>query len=410
MMQVSAHHRNAASRTAVLCIGAFLLPALAQAADKSSSHWIASWASSPWTTKLDQPAGNSTFRNVVHISLGGSAIRIALTNEWGRTPLVVGTAHVALSAGAGKLQPGSDHALTFAGQPGVTIPSGSYILSDPIAMPVASLANLAISVYLPEQTIAVPTCHPMAIANNLTVSGDATTLPALESARTYPSNCFVKSVEVVAGDDAATVVAFGDSITDGAHSTLDANRRWPDVLAARLQAEKRTSHLAVINQGFGGNRVLYDGSGPSALARFDRDVLAQPGAKYLILLEGINDIGQMSRADSPEANLTPQQLIFGYVQLVIRAHQHGLKVFGATILPTGGAHSNTPQGESVRQAFNTWLRTAGVVDGVIDFDQAVRDPASPRQILTPYDSDDRVHPSDNGYKVMGDAIDLKLFY
>jgi len=308
------------------------------------------------------------------------------------------------------VQPGSDHALTFAGQPGVMIPSGSYILSDPIAMPVASMADLAISVYLPEQVIAVPTCHPMAIANNFILSGDATVQPELSSALTYTSNCFVKSVDVVAADDAATIVAFGDSITDGARSTLDANRRWPDVLAARLQADKRTAHLAVINQGFGGNRILYDGSGPSALARFDRDVLAQPGAKYVILLEGINDIGQMSRPDSPEERLTAQQLIFGYAQLVIRAHQHGLKVFGATITPTGGAHSNTPQGEAVRQAFNSWIRTAGVVDGVIDFDQAVRDPASPIQMLTPYVTDDHVHPSDSGYKVMGEAIDLKLFY
>jgi lysophospholipase L1-like esterase len=396
-------------RVAVLA-GTLLLPALAQAADKSGSRWVASWASSPWTTKLDRPAGNSTFRNIVHISLGGNTIRIALTNEWGRTPLVVGAAHVALSAGAGKVQPGSDHALTFAGQPGVMIPSGSYILSDPIAMPVASMADLAISVYLPEQVIAVPTCHPMAIANNFILSGDATVQPELSSALTYTSNCFVKSVDVVAADDAATIVAFGDSITDGARSTLDANRRWPDVLAARLQADKRTAHLAVINQGFGGNRILYDGSGPSALARFDRDVLAQPGAKYVILLEGINDIGQMSRPDSPEERLTAQQLIFGYAQLVIRAHQHGLKVFGATITPTGGAHSNTPQGEAVRQAFNSWIRTAGVVDGVIDFDQAVRDPASPIQMLTPYVTDDHVHPSDSGYKVMGEAIDLKLFY
>jgi lysophospholipase L1-like esterase len=232
----------------------------------------------------------------------------------------------------------------------------------------------------------------------------------LEHAHTYSSDCFIKSVEVSADEKAATVVAFGDSITDGAYSTLDANLRWPDVLATRLHADKHTAHLAVVNQGFGGNRILYDGSGPSALARFDRDVLAQPGVRYVILLEGINDIGQMSRPDSPEAQLTPQELIFGYAQLIIRAHQHGIKVFGATITPNEGVHSATPQGEKVREAFNTWLRTGGVADGVIDFDKAVQDPANPRRLLALYDSGDHIHPSDAGYKAMGQAIDLKLFY
>ena len=394
----------------IVLLGTLAIPAISQTQDKNQPHWIATWAGSPWTTRLETSPGYSTFRNVVHVSLGGNAVRVVLTNEWGRTPLKIGSAHLALNAGNGKIQPGTDHALTFAGQPNVTVPSGSYILSDPIPMPVGSMADLAISVYLPEQTIDIPTCHPMAITNNYIVTGDATAQTELERAHSYPSNCFIKSIEVTADEKAGTIVAFGDSITDGAYSTPDANLRWPDVLAARLQADKHTANLAVINQGFGGNRILYDGSGPSALARFDRDVLAQPGVRYVILLEGINDIGQMSRPDSPESQLTPQELIFGYAQLIIRAHQHGIRVFGATITPNEGVHSATPQGEKVREAFNTWLRTSGIVDGVIDFEKAVQDPANPRRLLTSYDSGDHIHPSDAGYKVMGQAIDLKLFY
>lgn len=394
----------------IILIGALALSGFSRAKEIIQPHWIATWTGSPWTTRLEQSASNSTFRNVVHISLGGNAVRVMLTNEWGRASLKVGAAHLALSAGEGKIQPNTDHALTFAGQPNVTIPSGSYLLSDPIPMPVDSQADLAISIYLPEQTVDIPTCHPMAIAKNYIVSNDVTAQTELEHAHTYSSNCFIKSVEVSADEKAATVVAFGDSITDGAYSTSDANLRWPDVLATRLQADKHTAHLAVVNQGFGGNRILYDGSGPSALARFDRDVLAQPGVRYVILLEGINDIGQMSRPDSPEAQLTPQELIFGYAQLIIRAHQHGIKVFGATITPNEGVHSATPQGEKVREAFNTWLRTGGVADGVIDFDKAVQDPANPRRLLAFYDSGDHIHPSDAGYKAMGQAIDLKLFY
>jgi len=394
----------------LLLLGLSLLSTVAGAADKNAPRWIGTWTTSAWTTRLDQPAGNSTFRNIVHISLGGDSIRVALTNEYGRTPLMIGTAHVALSAGGGKIQPGSDHPLTFAGRAGVMIPSGSFVLSDPVPMPAPALSDLAISVYLPDQTIAVPTCHPLALSTNFIVTGDVTAQPSLDNPHTYTSNCFVKSVYVIAPDNAASIVTLGDSITDGARSVPDANHRWPDYLAARLHQDKHTAHLAVLNQGFGGNRILYDGSGPSAMARFDRDVLAQPGVKYLILLEGINDIGQMSRPDSPERGLTAEDLIFGYAQMIIRAHQHGIKVFGATITSNEGVRSATPQGEKVRTAFNQWLRTAGVVDGVIDFDRAVQDPAHPTQLLKDNDSGDHIHPNDTGYKTMADSIDLRLFY
>jgi lysophospholipase L1-like esterase len=394
----------------LLLLGAVFFSQVANAADRDNSRWIGTWSAAEWTTKLEQPAGNSTFRNVVHISLGGRAIRVAFTNEFGRTPLMVGAAHVALSAGGGTIQPASDHVLTFGGRTGVMVPSGSSVLSDPVPMPVPDLADLAISVYLPGQDIAVPTCHPLAIATNYIANGDATAQAAFAKSQTYTSNCFVKTVQVLAAENAASIIAFGDSITDGARSVPDTNHRWPDYLAARLHADKHTANLSVLNEGFGGNRILYDGSGASAMARFDRDVLAQPGVKYLVILEGINDIGQMSRPGTPEHELTAEDLIFGFVQMVIRAHQHGIKVYGATLTPNEGVPSATPQGEKVREAYNNWIRTAGVVDGVLDFDKAVQNPASPKQLLQNNDSGDHLHPNDNGYKAMADSIDLKMFY
>jgi lysophospholipase L1-like esterase len=378
--------------------------------DKTSTDWVGTWAASPMTIRLDQPAGNSTFRNIVHISLGGDTLRVTLTNEFGTTPLQVGAVHIALSAGDGKTQPNTDHALTFGGRPSVMVPAGALVISDPIAMPAAAMADLAISVYLPEQPIATPTCHALGSSTNYIATGDATAQPALDNAKSYTSWCFVKNVDVRAGEKSAAIVTLGDSITDGAHSTPDANHRWPDYLAARLQADKKTAHIAVLNQGISGNRILYDGAGPNALSRFDRDVLAQPGVKYLIILEGINDIGRIAKPSDPEGNLTADDLIFAFTQMVTRAHQHGIKVYGATLTPYLGAGYATPRGEEVREAYNNWIRTGGIVDGVIDFDKATQDPQKPTTFSATSDSGDHLHPGDAGYKAMADSIDLKLFH
>jgi len=242
--------------------------------------------------------------------------------------------------------------------------------------------------------------------------GNASAAPTADNSSPITSWCFVKGIDVStnAADHAAAIVTFGDSITDGAQSTYDMNRRWPDVLAARLQADKKTAHLSVLNQGIGGNRVLHDGYGPSALARFDRDVIAQSGAKYLIILEGINDIGHLKNPHEPGDIITADDLIFGLSQLVTRAHQHGIKVFGATLTPYLPTGYSTPQGEQVRVAYNQWIRTSGVFDGVIDFDKITQDPAHPDQLLPDYDSGDHLHPKDAGYKAMGDAIDLSQFH
>jgi len=286
----------------ILCVGALFvsMTGASFASDHSRSKWVGSWATSPLQMALKDPVGDSTMRSVVHLSIGGSAIRVTLTNQFGTTPLRIDVARVGLSAGGSKLQPGSDHQLTFNHQSSVSIPVGSYVLSDPIEMPVAAFSNLVISVYLPQQTVAAPTCHQYGLSTTYIAVGDKTAESDLQDLHVQTSWCFLQAVEVRSENkDAAAVVALGDSITDGARSTVNANRRYPDYLAVRLHANRKTAHLSVLNEGISGGRVLFDGHGPSALARFDRDVLAQPGVRYVIYLEGINDIGQVLRPGSP---------------------------------------------------------------------------------------------------------------
>ncbi len=390
----------------------FTFGGFAALAQGPASNWVGTWAASPVGSVVNavQPGpSNTTYRNIVHTSLGGSAVRVQLTNEFGTEPLTVGAAHVAISAGGGSIQAGSDHALTFNGRPTVEIPAGAFVLSDPVAMQAAPLSDLAVSVYVPEQRIRNMTCHTFGDATNYVLMGDATAAATADNSSPVYAWCFVKGIDVKTDGRAAAIVTFGDSITDGAHATQDANHRWPDVLAARLQADKKTANLGVLNEGIGGNRVLHDGYGPSALARFDRDVIAQSGVKYLIILEGINDIGRLKDPHDPGDKITADDLIFGLTQLVTRAHQHGIKVFGATLTPYLPTGYSSPQGEQVRQSYNQWIRTSGVFDGLIDFDKATQDPAHPETFLPADDSGDHLHPGDAGYKAMGDAIDLSLF-
>ncbi|WP_252263633.1 SGNH/GDSL hydrolase family protein [Paracidobacterium acidisoli] len=381
------------------------------AADKPAADWVGTWAASPVAVpvKADESAANATYRDVVHISLGGNTLRVQLTNEFGSTPLKVGAAHLAASAGSGAIQAGSDHALMFGGKPDVIIPAGAFVLSDPVTMTAAAMSDLAVSVYVPDQPLATKSCHSFAASTNYTMPGDETAAATPENAKETGSWCFVKGVEVKAGDKDAAIVAFGDSITDGAHSTANANHRWPDYLAARLQADKKLSHLSVLDEGIGGNRVLRDGYGPSALARFDRDVLSQDGVKYVIVLESINDIGRIHNPADPDAGVTAEDLIWGLTQLVTRAHAHGIKIYGATLTPYMGAGYSTERGEQVREAVNQWIRTGGVFDGAFDFDKATQDPQKPTWFLPADDSGDHLHPQDAGYKAMADAIDLKMF-
>jgi lysophospholipase L1-like esterase len=354
-------------------------------------------------------AGDTTLREIIHISLGGSTARIVLSNEFGVDPLTIDASQVALSTSESSIDKASAAAVTFNGRPSVTIPPGALVVSDPISMKLAPFADVAVSLYIPDQPIHQVSIHNFADQTSYSAPGNVVTATTLDNPKTMASWPILKNLDVMASPDAGAIVTFGDSITDGAASTRNANARWPDVLARRLQANKKTSSLGIINQGIGGNRILHDVSGPSALARFDRDVLSQSGVKYLIILESINDIGHAADPVKPYDIITADDLIFGLSQLAERAHTHGIKVIGATLTPYVGAKYASPAGEAMREAVNTWIRTTRQLDGFVDFDKATQDPANPTVFLPANDSGDHLHPKDAGYKAMGESIDLKLF-
>ena len=378
---------------------------------ETPDHWTGTWAAAPMAANRNAQYGSAdiTLREIVHVSLGGPVVRIVLSNEFGLDPLTIGAAHIALSAGRGDIDLASANALTFGGRSSVTIPPGALVVSDPADLKCPAFADLAVSLFLPAQPIQQISQHDYADQTSYLASGNvigAKSLPSLTPIHSWP---FLKGVDVRTTADSASVVTLGDSITDGAASTRDANARWPDVLARRLQSGKKTASLGVLNEGIGGNRILFDRTGPSALARFDRDVLAQAGVKYLIIMEGINDIGNATSPTNPRDPVTADDLIFGLSQLATRAHTHGIKVFGATLTPYVGAGYQSAAGEAIRQTLNHWIRTTSQFDGVIDFDKATTDPTHPGMFLLLDDSGDHLHPSDTGYKSMGDSIDLKLF-
>jgi lysophospholipase L1-like esterase len=386
---------------------AFALPALALPAFAAApAHWVGTWATAPVAEPNSHHAfaEDTTLRQTVHVSVGGSHIRVVFTNELGTDPLTLGGANVSLATTTNT--PATP--LTFSGHATVVIPPGAVAVSDPVALNLPALSDLTISLFLPAQTLTTLTLHSFADATGYDAAGNQLTAAALTNAHKNFYFQFLKEVDVDA-PTGASIVTFGDSITDGAHSLLDANARWPDVLAQRLQANPSTHTLGVLNEGIGGNRILHDGYGPNALARFDRDVLALAGVKYLIFLEGINDIGQSESPTAPKDPVTAADLIVGLSQLSRQAHAHGIKVFGATITPYIGAGYASPAGEAMRQAVNQWIRTSTELDGVIDFDKSTSDPASPSTLSPADDSGDHLHPSDAGYKAMGNAIDLKLF-
>jgi lysophospholipase L1-like esterase len=353
---------------------------------------------------------DTTLREIVHISIGGPVVRVVFTNEFGTDPLTIGAAHIAVSQGDSTINLVSAAGLTFGGRTMVTIPPGALMVSDPAELKVPAGSDLAISLFLPTQTITHVSEHGDADQTSYAAPGNvvgAKTLDSPKEIRTWP---FVKGVDVKVPAQDAAVVAFGDSITDGAFAAVNQNARWPDELARRLLANPKTADIGVLNEGIGGNRILHDNTGPSALARFDRDVIAQAGVKYVIILEAINDIGHAyDTGDRAYDVVSADDLITGYVQMAERAHMHGIKVYMATLTPYMGSKYESPAGEEVRQALNKWIRTTDKIDGVIDFDRATADPAHPDTFLPAYDHSDHLHPSDPGYKAMGDAIDLGLF-
>lgn len=394
-------------------LSALLGCSLSLFAQSASTAWVGAWAASPLSgdpwhsvpTLVD-----TTMREVVHTSLAGKALRVRFTNEFGTQPLRIDAASVALSTGTSSIDTASLHALTFSGSPSVVIPPGAYVLSDQVDLATPVFANLAISFYLPVQQISAPSVHTSAQQDNYMQRGNEVSAPSLSSPEIVASWYFVKGVDVVpAYPHAAAVVAFGDSITDGAYVTENSNHRWPDDLAVRLHDNSATANLSVLDEGIGGNCVLINCIGPNALARFDRDVLAAPGVKYVIILESINDIGALHDPNNPGYKLTAEDLEQGLLQMVARAHQHGIKVFGATLTPYKGAGYFTDKGEQIREAVNTWILSGGAFDGVIDFDKATRDPSNPLVYAAKDDSGDHLHPGDPGYQDMANSIDLSLF-
>jgi len=412
--------RHAGARTPRLAVawllGALLAVPASGGGGGKCARWVGTWASSQQLTETGNlpPAtpgfSDTTLRQLVRVSIGGKSLRVRFSNAFGKAALTLVEARIARAAGQSAIHAASDRALSFHGRTSVTIPAGAMVISDAVDFELAPLCDVAVTVYLkgaPEEI----TGHPGARTTSHLQAGAAMRAPELKDATRVDHWYFLSGIDVEAGAGAAAVAVVGDSITDGRGSTTNGNDRWTDQLARRLQAEKRTSEVAVLNHGLGGNRLLRDGLGPNVLARLDRDVLAQPGVRWLIVLEGINDIGtRVSARAKGEPFASAEDIIAAYEQIVVRAHGHGIRVYGATILPFEGASNYfTPDGEADRQKVNAWIRTSGRFDAVIDFDAIARDPSQPSRLSPAVDGGDHLHPSAGGYKIMADAIDLRLF-
>ena len=391
-------------------------------AQQKGEHWVATWTTAeqlarpPAAPPAASPAAapppgargfnHQTVRMIVRTSIGGRRLRVNLSNAFGSEPLAVGAAHIAIRAKDSEIVAGSDRALSFNGKPGCTVGPGMVILSDPVDLNVAPVHDLAVSLYFPGET-GPSTSHSTGLHTTYIQEGDVSGQAAMADAATTQSYYWISGIDVLAPAGASLIVAFGDSITDGARSTPETNHSWPALLAARLAGRKATADIAVGNMGIGGNRVLRDVTGVSALARFDRDVLSQPGVKWVMVLEGINDIGR--GATAPAEMVTADELIAGHKQLIERAHTRGIQAIGCTLTPFEGAAYSRENGEAVREALNTWIRTSGAYDAVVDFEAATRDPNNPKRIRPDLDPGDHLHPNDVGYQAMADAVDLSMF-
>jgi len=383
-------------------------------------QWIATWGASQQIPEPGNalPPGDlrdATVRQIVHLSAGGAQLRVHLSNAFGTQPLHFTSVHIArpLSSASPAIDPATDKALTFAGVGDVIVPPGAEFVSDPIDFSAAPLSNLAVTFHL-DAPPAPQTGHPGSRATSYYVRGDSVGASNLTNPKQVDHWYQLSEVDVLASPGAATIVVLGDSITDGHGATTNGNDRWTDVFAARLQVSPTTRGIGVSNQGIGGNHLLSDGLGPNALARFDRDVLAPAGVRWLIVFEGVNDLGGLAR----NGEVTPvehaalvQRVLAAYQQVIARAHAHGLEVIGATITPYTASdyYHPGPLSEADRQTVNEWIRTAGHFDAIIDFDRVVADPHHPDYLLPDYDSGDHLHPSPAGYRAIGEAVPLTLF-
>jgi lysophospholipase L1-like esterase len=418
---------------AALVFGILSAPFLSPSAPAQSSiqstaparNWVGSWAASqqlpePQNSLNPEDLNDATLRQIVHLSVGGATLRVHISNAFGFLPLYLAGVHIArpISPSTPAIDPATDKAITFSGKTDVIIPAGAEYLSDPIDFPAAPLSDIAVSIHY-DRPPAEQTGHPGSRATSYLVHGDAISAADLPGARKFDHWYQLSAIDVAAPPQisnvaAASIVALGDSITDGHGATTNGNDRWTDMLARRLQADPKTKEIGVLNQGIGGNHLLSDGLGPNVLARFDRDVLAQTGVRWLIVFEGVNDIGGFTRLSDPppaEHQAFLQHLLASYEQIIARAHAAHIQVIGATITPyTDSNYYHPPaSNEADRQLINAWIRTPGRFDAIIDFDKAIADPSHPDHLNPAYDSGDHLHPSAAGYKIMGEFIPLSLF-
>jgi lysophospholipase L1-like esterase len=398
-------------------VAALVSPVLSPAAfGLEDPHWTGTWAAAPSFAEGNTQYTNQTLRLVVHTSLGGNQVRVKFSNTFGAKPLKIGAAHIAFRDVGAKIVVNSDRVLTFSGRPFVEIPVGALVISDPVYIRVAPLIDIAVSVYLSGVSTA-ETSHIVAQQTSFVAHshGDFTGAADLPGAGQTSEWDFLTGIDILDNEPTAAIVAVGDSQTDGIGSTPDANRRWTNVLANRLQSNSSHNDISVLNEALSGNRLLHPAPegisffGPAALARFDRDVLGQAGVKYLIVLLGLGDISQPGVFAPPAEEVSADDVIAGLLQLIERAHEKGLVAYGCTMTPFKNSDFYTPEKELKREEVNHWIRTSDVYDAVIDFDKVVRDPTHPKRLLPAFDSGDHTHPNDAGYKAMGQAIDLDLF-
>lgn len=401
------HYRLLCCVAAALATAGLALPGVAQAKPRASGTWVGSWEAAQGYGDPGAPQGyvGYSLRNVIHVSVGGSEIRVHLSNQFGDLPLPLAHATVAVAAGSATPDavPGTMHNLTFGGSATTTIAADAETISDPVRLSIGPGATLLVTTYV-DQPAGLTTSHQDAQqVSYFTTSGDhSADVDGANYTNETQSWYYVDEVDVLSTGARSSVVTLGDSITDGFQSTVSANRRWPDDLARRLQQLPPRKQLGVLNAGISANRVLLDGFGPSALSRLDRDAISRTGVRTIMLLEGINDID--NDPPQPDAAAIEQ----GLAQIATRAHAVGLRVVGCTLTPYEGAGPYTPDRDAERQAINTWIRTSGTFDAVVDFDAAVRDPADPARMLPAYDSGDHLHPSDAGYQAMANAIPLSV--
>ncbi len=391
-------------------------------------HWVNTWTSMPQLTEPSNmpPApftqdnlvlSDSTLRQTVHMSVGGQQMRLRFSNAFGGAALPITAVTVALPAGGragdSAIQPGTSRKVTFHGRSSAVVPIGSQIVSDPLDFDLAPGSNLSVTIYLAEgQASNSITSHPGSRTTSYMLTGNHVGDTDLAGAASTAHWYFLSGVEVWSGNTTASAVMLGDSLTDGRGSLTNMNNRWPDLLQDRLRTHRDTAGVAVLNQAAGGNRVLNDGLGPNALSRVDRDVLAQSGVEWLLVFEGVNDIGTADATEAAQKQVA-DDLIAAYDQIIVRAHTQGIRVYGATITPFGGNNPyDDPDGyrEAARQKVNKWIRTSGRFDSVIDFDRVARDPQKPAQILPAYDDGDHLHLNPTGYQALADAVPSSLFH